>query len=177
MVTKHFVRKSKQSGFTMVEVMVVMAIMGIMATFRSEAYMSWRPNFHLKGAARDLLSGFQKAKIQAVRNRINCVIDFSGGDGYTVFLDADEDFTLDADETTMLEVLWAENYKGSLTSISDNFGASANNAVAFQSRGFPEKSTAIGGGTVTLQNTNNKQLRVIISDTGAIRISEMEGAP
>ena len=165
-MTKHGMRESKQSGFTMVEVLIVMAILAILATFAIPGYMSWRPNFHLKGAARDLLSNFQKAKIQAVKNRTNCVIDFSSGGGYTVFLDADEDFTLDADETTILEVNWAEKYKGSLTSISDNFS----NAIAFQTRGFPEKQSGIGGGTVTLQNTNNKQLRVIVSDTGAIRI-------
>lgn len=169
-------RKSKH-GFTMVEVMIVMAVLAILATFAIPAYMSWRPNFHLKGAARDLLSNFQKAKIQAVKNRTNCVIDFSGGGGYTLFLDADEDFTLDAGETTILEVNWAENYKGSLTSISDNFHTSANNAIAFQTRGLPEKQAGIGGGTVTIQNTNDKQLRVIVSDTGAIRISEMEDAP
>jgi type IV fimbrial biogenesis protein FimT len=171
-------KKKSEHGFTMVEVMIVMAVLAILATFAIPAYMSWRPNFHLKGAARDLLSNFQKAKIQAVKNRTNCVIDFSGGGGYTLFLDADEDFTLDtADETTILEVNWAENYKGSLTSISDNFDASTNNAIAFQTRGLPEKQDGIGGGTVTLQNTNGKQLRVIISDTGAIRISEMEDAP
>lgn len=170
-------KQSKQAGFTMVEVMVVMAVLAILATFAVPSFLSWRPNFHLKGASRDLLSNFQKAKVQAVKNRSNCVVAFNGA-GYQVFLDDQiENFALDTveGETILTQVNWAEDYNDSLTSVSDNFedDGDANNPIAFQPRALPEKTdTSIGGGTVTLTNVNEKKLYVIISDTGVIRISD-----
>ena len=70
-------------GFTMVEVLVVIIIIAILATFTIPGFTRWLPNYRLKAAARDFYSNLQLAKSSAIRDRANCVVTFSGN-SYTL---------------------------------------------------------------------------------------------
>ena len=59
--------KKNQSGVTLIEVVVVIALLGILAGFAYPNFKSWIPNYKLKAAARDLVSNFQRAKMEAVK--------------------------------------------------------------------------------------------------------------
>ncbi|WP_456387870.1 GspH/FimT family pseudopilin [Desulfolithobacter sp.] len=85
-----------KSGFTLVEVMMVVAMIGIMAAIAGPSLKSWLPNMRLKAAAQDMYSSLQDAKSRAVRENICIGVSFSvydpdnpgaGGGGYTVFAD------------------------------------------------------------------------------------------
>ena len=68
-------KMKNKRGFTLIEVIVVMAVIGIMATIAIPAISSWLPNYRLKAAARDLYSTMQKARMLAVKtNRDTAVI-------------------------------------------------------------------------------------------------------
>jgi prepilin-type N-terminal cleavage/methylation domain-containing protein len=75
----------KQSGFTLLELMVVIAVIGISAAILTPNLLSWLPKHRLKGAARDLYSNMQLAKMAAINNSNTCEIAyFDTPDTYTI---------------------------------------------------------------------------------------------
>lgn len=61
-------RKKNETGFTLIEVVTVVAMIGIIAAVAIPAFSSWVPDYRLRNAARDLYSNLQRAKMGAIRN-------------------------------------------------------------------------------------------------------------
>lgn len=86
------VRKSSR-GFSVVELMVVIAVIGILAAVAVPNFAEWAANNRLKAAARTLYTNIQKARLFAIKeNRPVClafttVVFPATGGGYTVFVD------------------------------------------------------------------------------------------
>jgi type IV fimbrial biogenesis protein FimT len=63
-------------GFTKPELLIVIAIMGILASTGIPAISSAIPDYRLKNAVRDLYSNMQLAKLQAIRSSETYRIEF-----------------------------------------------------------------------------------------------------
>ena len=171
-------KSNSEKGVTLIELMVVLAIIAIMGLFMTPSLGEWVQHYRIKQAARNLASDLQSAKMQAINIHKYCTVVFNAN-GYVIFPDYDNDMQLDTgSETTDIykTVVFSTEYKTVTfdTSQTGNGINFTNNMVAFDSRGFPRNNTGgFATGTVFLINTtNNMARRVDVSPAGAISITE-----
>jgi len=66
----------KNSGFTLVELMVTIAIIAIVSAITIPGYMSWLPNYRLRSAVLDLEGNIQWTRLQAIKHNQEWAIIF-----------------------------------------------------------------------------------------------------
>ena len=163
----------KESGFTLIELMVAITIVSIIVVIAVPAWVNWIPSYRLKRATRDVFSSFQQAKLEAVRRNVNVAISFDPvNDAYTMFVDDGDgaggvpnDFTQNGTERLLGSIDLARQFKGSVTLVSANFSGAQQ--AGFDSRGLSANSRF---GRAILTNTKGISLDIILLITGNIRI-------
>jgi prepilin-type N-terminal cleavage/methylation domain-containing protein len=66
-----------QSGFTLVEIMIVVGMIAILSAIATPFIMNWLPNMRLQSAARHLLTDMQNAKNEAIKTNTNVTLAFT----------------------------------------------------------------------------------------------------
>lgn len=146
----------KKAGFTLVEVMIVIAVFAIMAAVAIPAFMSLLPGMRLNGAARQVMGDLMDARMKAVKLNQRTKVFFDGnGYEYEIWNDADNGGTVADDEGDDVERNIQTDYHDvTLSKTAD---------PVFQARG-----TATGT-TVTVSNSSGKKY-VKVAITGRVKI-------
>ena len=114
----------------MLELMIVVAIMGILAGVAVPSAVSYLPTYRLNQAAREVKADLELAKITGVRRSTRCVVHFSPGaytpegqvGSYSIFLDTNCDWDeLNAGGTPEKVVLPIRNMPGGVSLYQANF--------------------------------------------------------
>ena len=71
----------QESGFTLVELMIVVGLAAVLMAIAIPGILGWLPNYHLKGAANDLFSNLQWAKLNAIKANKNWAVVFDTANG------------------------------------------------------------------------------------------------
>jgi prepilin-type N-terminal cleavage/methylation domain-containing protein len=75
----------KNSGFTLMELMVVIALIGVLASLAVPEYINWLPRYRAKKAAMELSGQLHKVKLKAVKeNRPHGVYFDPNSDRYYI---------------------------------------------------------------------------------------------
>jgi len=152
----------RNRGFTLIELVVAIAIIAIVAAIAIPGWLSWRDGIKVRGAANSLKADFERAKLRAVRENGNVCVLFTGSTTYRVFTDRNEDSTLDAGEDTIAN----RTLPAGVTISGNTFSG---NRMSFNSRGVPDGSA----GTVTLTSTGGRSFDVVVSMFGRVRTERL----
>lgn len=97
--------KAKTAGFTLVELMVTLAVMAVLVTLAAPSYNSFIRNQRVKTAAFDLMSSINFARSEAIKRNGDVGINATGDwtSGWKVKFDSDDDGDIDDDDDTLRE--------------------------------------------------------------------------
>ena len=157
----------KKSGFTIVELMIIIAIISILATVAIPNFFTWRPKRQLSAAAKDVFSAMQYGRSRALKDNVSVTLQFDEAiEKYTVFLDNGAgaggvagDGDQNGDEPTVKS--------GRMPSGINLVEATmTGDKVRFDSRGFLSDA----GGKVKLKNSLDVEKEIEVIRTGNSRI-------
>jgi len=127
----------KDSGFTLMEIMVVIGIVGILSAIAIPSYFQWLPRHQVGNAARTVMSTLEFARINAVKTNADVTVNFDW---------ANERLTVDSGGTT----LRTRQMPNDVDLQDINLGS----PVTFNGHGFSSDS-----GQVKVENSKNATLR------------------
>ncbi len=147
----------KRSGFTLIELTVVIALLAILTAVCVPNFLSWLPKYRLKRAARDLYSNLHLAKMSAIRANKDCMVKYyKNPDRYTVDL--------------LNKTIRLSDYKSGITFNGPDNQTFAVAAITFNSRG-----TGNSGYAYLTNSGKTAYYRVGPLTSGAIKLQRWGG--
>lgn len=154
--------KQGTAGFTLIELMVALAIGGILTGIAIPNFEQMREIYRLRGATQEVFVALQRARMSAVKEN-NQYRFYLVGNAYVLHNDLDSDGIEDAGEPKTQTNIQANAIGVTLS------GMASASALTFRQNG-----TAIiagGLGTITVTNTSEDQKTIVVSPAGRIRIN------
>lgn len=144
------------SGFTLVEMMLAIAVAAALAAIAIPAFMSLLPGMRLNGAARQVMGDLMDARMEAVKQNNQFKVFFLNNHEYKILDDNDNDGVDDGGAETSRTIDIQDNYSDvTLSDTGDPI--------------FSPKGTATSLSTITVQNTSGSK-SVSVSIAGRVKI-------
>lgn len=152
--------RSAQHGFTLIELMIVVALLAIISAFALPAFQSFIASNRLTSEANELLAGLNLARSEAVRTQRRVVLCRASATGcvttadgerwqrWVVFVDNDADGVFDANELLREQVITGTT----LNLVSNDALRAAGNQIAFRPDGLARApgSLALQGAVISV---------------------------
>jgi type IV fimbrial biogenesis protein FimT len=144
----------RESGFTLVELMVTIAVFAILASIAIPTFMSLMPGMRLNGAARQVMTDLMAARMKAVKENNRFRVFFIDNHQYKILDDDNNNNAENAGEWTQTKDIQNEYHDVTFSSTANPI--------------YYPRGTAYGT-TITLTNSSgSKTVKVAI--TGRVKI-------
>jgi prepilin-type N-terminal cleavage/methylation domain-containing protein len=181
----------KCNGFTLIEMLVTVIILVILLAIAIPGFSRWLPSYRLRGAARDLFSNCQLAKMTAVKNRAECAVVFDPANSrYMIILggqgaDTDRVYGTGGNDVVVKTVSFSDygsgvNYGHANATQKVGGGGGITNDISFSGDVvvFNRSGVTNGdtGGYVYLQNNKNTSYAVGVWGSGGVALRKWNGS-
>jgi prepilin-type N-terminal cleavage/methylation domain-containing protein len=137
------------SGFSIMEMMVVVGIFAILAAVAVPGFISWFPNYKLRSGAEEIQSTLQLARLTAIKRNKTAIVSFNTGN------------------ETYTASVGAQTFRSGRMPAGINIDSvSGTGFVQFDSQGFAASSM-----NIVVKNRQNKSKTVSVKLTGNSRIN------
>ena len=144
----------KSGGFSLFELLVVLAVVAVVSAIATPSILSWRSNAKLRGAAGNLKHDLELSKTKAVRERSPVTVTFLATHYQVTFTDKDGN----------LRTLRNRELPGGVRVDLGSTNFRDGDKTVFNGRGLPQAGSAV------LVNNSGQQKTIIVSPLGRIRI-------
>ncbi|MGI4777785.1 MAG: GspH/FimT family pseudopilin [Janthinobacterium lividum] len=171
-------RRRRGAGFTLIELMVTIAIAAILLLIATPSFVSFQRNAELTSAANSFVAAVNAARGEAMKTSLHAMAVPTDGDwskGWTVFVDSNGSSVLDA--ATDPIVLQQAALPSYFTASGSGSAAASPPYVLFDASGYA-KTKAAGFGALTLTIARNdlsgadqlqQTRRIVVAKTGRAR--------
>ena len=169
-----------QKGFSLAEIVTVIAIVGILSAIAIPMIMKWMPNIRLRGAGQELFGDMHRAKTEAIKRSRNVVVQFNDvdcpgapnavpdvGGGYTIFIDdgvgggVANNHIQDGSESTLLQRTMPRNVALCQPGFPGGW-------AGFLPTGLPVGSNI---GSLTIRNDQGRSVIMTLTMAGGVRVN------
>jgi type IV fimbrial biogenesis protein FimT len=155
---------SRNKGFTLMEVMIVIAIIAITAGILTPSFLQWRDRSKVRGDATELRAAFESAKLRAIKHNTNVVVTFPDATSYQSFIDVNENSARDTGE----DIIFSRTLSPGVTITTNTFTGSD---MAFNPRGMANGPNSTG--RIILLSPGGERYEVVVSSFGRVRLEHL----
>jgi prepilin-type N-terminal cleavage/methylation domain-containing protein len=172
----------KTSGFSLVELMAVVGIIGIMAAVTVPIVSNMIDSYRVQEAGRGLLDHLHGIRSEAIRANAQAVMVFDSGayteqggvGSYTAFLDENGDWVQDANERVLIPATTMPAKVSLVDAAFTDNGNGDTNMAGFNNHGLAARATtsAFVFGSAVMRGQDNAWRRVRVQPTGMITLQK-----
>ncbi len=166
-------QREKQQGFTIIELMVTLVVIGVILTIAVPSFVGWIQDNKLNSYTRSLVSALQLARSEAVSRHTGVTVrkgspqtPTNWTSGFHIYTDPEGNSGFDADSDTIIKSV-DFNVDGLVVETS----SSGENFVSFNGSGTLNESSPV---TITLCNGNGKGRLISINRVGRVSLDNAE---
>lgn len=170
---------ASSNGFTLIELMVTIALMAIMLSIAAPSFTSFRRNSELASIANNFLAALNAARTEAMKRNMFALVvpvnnDNDWSKGWVVFIDANDNGAYDSSSDIL--VMQQEAPPPYITLTGNNSTAASASYVRYDGSGFSRpKGSDLANTTLTISRSDAgsdfRQIRrVKIAVTGRPRV-------